>query len=161
MRFSLSSAVVAVAACFALVGAQDLQGIPTCALTCFAAAVPASGCTLTDTTCQCTTGKDKIAESVTSCVVQRCSAEDQGKIASAVTGICSRAGVTVSDLPTSTGAVASSTGSATGSKNGTSGVTGVKPSSGAPAEQTGNVAAQGGAVSLGALAIGMAAVFGL
>lgn len=155
MRFSISA--VAVAATFAFVNAQDLSGIPTCALTCFAAAVPPSGCSLTDTKCQCTTGKDKIQSSIETCAPQRCSVEDAAKIAPAVQAICERAGISVS-VPTT---LPSGFATASGSRNGTSGITGsqTQTGSGTP-QQTGNAAGING-VSVGIMAAGMAAVFGL
>ncbi|PVI06052.1 hypothetical protein DM02DRAFT_623370 [Periconia macrospinosa] len=153
MRFSLSA--VAFAASLAFVNAQDLSGIPSCALTCFAAAVPASGCSLTDTKCQCTTGRDKVQGSLTQCVPERCSADDQTKVASAVVGICERAGVTVSNLPTAAPTAASgNTTGLTGSR------TSSTPSATRPAQQTGNVAAVN-VMNVGVLAAGMAAVFAL
>jgi hypothetical protein len=72
MRFS----ILAVTAAIAVASAQDLSGIPTCALTCFAVAVPESGCSLTDSECQCTTGREKIESSITKCVPAKCSADD-------------------------------------------------------------------------------------
>lgn len=72
MRFS----ILALGAVCAVASAQSLGDIPQCALACFAAAVPASGCSLTDQKCQCTTGKSKIEDSITQCVPGKCSAED-------------------------------------------------------------------------------------
>ena len=45
-------------------------------LACFASAVQSSGCSASDTVCQCTTGKDKITASVTPCIEKSCSADD-------------------------------------------------------------------------------------
>ena len=45
-------------------------------IACFATAVQSSGCSATDTVCQCTTGKDKITNSVTPCIEKSCSADD-------------------------------------------------------------------------------------
>jgi hypothetical protein len=73
MRFS-TSAIVACA--FAFVAAQDLSNIPSCALPCFATAIQQSGCSLSDTKCQCTTGAQKITDSLTSCAPARCQGDD-------------------------------------------------------------------------------------
>ena len=171
MRFSL----FAIAATLALSSAQDLGNIPTCALSCFAVAVPASGCSLTDAKCQCTTGRDSITESITKCVPGKCSADEIAsryppthtrhgqhvnailEIAPAVQDICASAGITVSDLPTAvnsgsaagsaTGSIASRTASVTGSS-----VTAATQSPGAGAANH---------VAMGAVALGLAAVFGL
>ena len=68
--------IAALGAVCAVASAQSLGDIPQCALACFAAAVPASGCSLTDQKCQCTTGKSKIEDSITQCVPGKCSAEE-------------------------------------------------------------------------------------
>lgn len=72
MRFS----IFALATTLAVASAQSLGDIPTCALTCFSIAVPASGCSLTDQECQCTTGKKSIEKSIAECVPSKCSNED-------------------------------------------------------------------------------------
>lgn len=72
MRFSL----LALGAFCAVASAQDLSDIPSCALSCFAAAAPASGCSLTDQKCQCTTGKSAIEDSLMKCVPGKCSADE-------------------------------------------------------------------------------------
>ncbi|KAF2712401.1 hypothetical protein K504DRAFT_203742 [Pleomassaria siparia CBS 279.74] len=154
MKFSFSA--IAFAASIAFVNAQDVTGIPTCALTCFATAVPAAGCSLTDTKCQCTTGKDSITASLTSCVPGKCSADDIAKINPAVEAICANAGVTLSNLPTaaSSGASAASTASRTAS------VTGTKSST-STSSATGAVQSSGAAVAnvanVGVMAMGFAA----
>ncbi|KAF2644782.1 hypothetical protein P280DRAFT_179871 [Massarina eburnea CBS 473.64] len=151
MRFF---STIALAASVAFVSAQDLSGLPTCALTCFATAVPAAGCSLADTKCQCTTGKDSITNSITSCVPGKCSSSDIAEIAPAVSAICQRAGITVSNLPT-----AVTSGSSNSTASATSGASGSKTSSGA-AQQTSNAAGALG-IGMGAAALGFAAVFGL
>ncbi|KAF2444744.1 hypothetical protein P171DRAFT_484835 [Karstenula rhodostoma CBS 690.94] len=146
MRFS----IFALAAAVTVVSAQDLSQIPTCALSCFASAVPASGCSLTDTTCQCTTGKDSIEESLNKCVPGKCEAADIAKIAPAVSKLCASAGITLSNLPTlapSTASGASNTASATSGA--------ASSASSAAAEQTGAAVANG--VGLGAVVFGLAA----
>ncbi|KAF1953572.1 hypothetical protein CC80DRAFT_551218 [Byssothecium circinans] len=152
MRFSLSA--LAFAASLVFVNAQDLAGIPTCALSCFATAVPASGCSLSDTACQCTTGSSSIQNSLTSCVPGKCSTDDIAKIAPAVADICKRAGVTVSNLPT-----AAPSGTQNGTAASTSGISGSRTSSGVT-QQTSNAATVNG-VGMGAAALGVAAMFGL
>ena len=60
-------------------------------LPCFASAVQGSGCGLSDTKCQCTTGNAKITESVTACAPSKCSAEDlQSKFSSLSSEFISR-----------------------------------------------------------------------
>ncbi|KAH3916672.1 hypothetical protein HBI56_048730 [Parastagonospora nodorum] len=89
MRFSTASIF---ACAVAFVAAQDLSQIPSCALPCFASAVQGSGCGLSDTKCQCTTGNAKITESVTACAPSKCQADDLQKLVAAAAGICSAAG---------------------------------------------------------------------
>ncbi|OAL43662.1 hypothetical protein IQ07DRAFT_666090 [Pyrenochaeta sp. DS3sAY3a] len=98
MRFQATLA--AFAASLAFVNAQDLSGVPTCAIPCFVAALPGSGCGITDTVCQCTTGRESIQNSILSCAPQRCSESDVATIASAVQTLCANAGVTISNVPT-------------------------------------------------------------
>lgn len=45
-------------------------------VTCLVAAIPSSGCGVTDVTCQCTTGQASLTSSLESCIPSRCSAED-------------------------------------------------------------------------------------
>ncbi|PSN67405.1 hypothetical protein BS50DRAFT_574104 [Corynespora cassiicola Philippines] len=150
MRFLFSA--VALVVSFAAVNAQDLSGIPNCALPCFATAVPASGCSISDTECQCTTGRDSITQSITECVPGKCSSEDIASLASAVEGICQRAGVTVSDLPTSVPSGTSGSSNASGTARLTS------TGTGSPAQSTGGAAVN--AAGMGAVALGVAAVLG-
>ncbi|KAF2398386.1 hypothetical protein EJ06DRAFT_532134 [Trichodelitschia bisporula] len=67
--------------------AADVE-LPQCALSCFATAIASSGCTLEDTYCQCTTGKNAITTSVTPCVTKACSNEDLAKVLPASTKTC-------------------------------------------------------------------------
>ncbi|KAF1978462.1 hypothetical protein BU23DRAFT_595640 [Bimuria novae-zelandiae CBS 107.79] len=154
--FALGAAFAAVAS------TQDLGSIPSCALACFAAAVPASGCSLTDTKCQCTTGQASITKSLTECAPGKCSAEDVAKIAPAVSDICASAGVSLSNLPTAvsaTGSATSQTGSARNTASGSATAASASATgSEAPASSTGGAVANG--VGMGALALGLAAVFG-
>ncbi|KAF9740353.1 hypothetical protein PMIN06_005679 [Paraphaeosphaeria minitans] len=159
MRFS----VLALAAAATLAAAQNLGDIPSCAISCFAVAVPASGCSLTDTNCQCTTGKDQIQDSLTKCVPGKCDAADIAKIAPAVSKLCASAGITISDLPTAAASAsgASNTASATGSvsktaSGGTSATSGAASSTASGAvQETGAAVAHG--VGLGAMIFGLAA----
>ncbi|CAN9079262.1 unnamed protein product [Alternaria alternata] len=162
MRFQAT--VLAVAASLAFVGAQDLSGIPQCAIPCFVAALPGSNCGVTDTKCQCTSGRSAIENSLLTCAPERCQPAEISSLAPAVSSLCGAAGVTLSDIPT---AVASSgSAAATGSAS-TSQVSGSRTMSGSgsptgsqAAEQTENAAA-GKLASYGVVAMGMAAVFGL
>ncbi|KAF2115902.1 hypothetical protein BDV96DRAFT_646077 [Lophiotrema nucula] len=157
MKFTL--ATIAFAASFALVNAQDLGDIPSCALTCFAAAVSGSGCSLSDTTCQCTTGRDSISQSVTGCVPGKCSDDDIAKITPAVEQICANKGITITDLPT---AISSGSPSATGSGSRTASTTssGTQTASGASASASNTGAAVANVAGLGAVAFGLAAAIG-
>ncbi|KAF2828786.1 hypothetical protein CC86DRAFT_368923 [Ophiobolus disseminans] len=154
MRFSIS-AIFAFATSFALVAAQDLSGIPSCAIPCFLPAVQGSGCSLTDARCQCTTGRESITNSLFTCTPSRCSASDIANIASAVQALCANAGVTLTNIPS---VVPSSLMSAA-----TSGVTGTAvrsasaTGSAAPAATTnaaaGNVVGYGAAVAMGLVGV--------
>ncbi|OAL00785.1 hypothetical protein IQ06DRAFT_148990 [Phaeosphaeriaceae sp. SRC1lsM3a] len=157
MRFS-TSAIVAFATSFAFVAAQDLSQVPSCAIPCFATAIQGSGCSISDIKCQCTTGAEKIAASLLQCAPQKCSAGDIAKLEPAVSGLCSAAGVTLSNIPTalpssgaaaSTGAAASATASGSGSAS--------RPASASAtlAQSTGAASANG--VAFGAVAMGLAA----
>ncbi|KAH7401002.1 hypothetical protein DE146DRAFT_632039 [Phaeosphaeria sp. MPI-PUGE-AT-0046c] len=154
MRFS-TSAIVAFATSFAFVAAQDLSTVPSCAIPCFATAIQSSGCSISDIKCQCTTGAEKIAASLLTCAPQKCSAGDIAKLEPAVSGLCSAAGVTLSNIPTavptsgaaSTGAAASATASGSMSRPASASAT--------LAQSTG--AASANVVGLGAVAMGLAA----
>ncbi|KAJ4343653.1 hypothetical protein N0V95_006592 [Ascochyta clinopodiicola] len=116
MRFST---IAAFATSLAVVSAQtpDLSSVPDCAVACLIAAIPGSGCGVTDVTCQCTTGQASITNSLTSCIPSRCSADDAAKVAPALAGVCSAAGISVS-VPASaaaTSAAASAASSAASS----------------------------------------------
>merc|ERR1712137_736083 len=142
MRFQAT--VLAVAASLAFVGAQDLSGIPQCAIPCFVAALPSSNCGVTDTNCQCTSGRSAIENSLLTCAPERCEQSEISSLAPAVSSLCAAAGVTLSDIPT---AVPSSGASMTGSMmssmmSGSPTVSGsMSPTSSGVAEQTENAAA--------------------
>ncbi|KAH7139006.1 hypothetical protein B0J11DRAFT_32726 [Dendryphion nanum] len=150
MKFSFS--FFALAASVALVSAQDLTGIPSCAIACFAVAVPSSGCSLTDTTCQCTTGRDKITSSLMECVPGKCSTSEIAQLAPAVENICKKAGITISNIPTAvpTGVQSGSGTAATRTPTITGAVASQTPGAGVA-----NVA------GMGAVAMGLVAAFGL
>lgn len=60
-----------------LVAAASAQSIPACADSCFSAAVAQSGCSATDTLCQCTTGLTSITNNVTPCLLKStCTSSD-------------------------------------------------------------------------------------
>ncbi|RMZ71737.1 proline-rich antigen [Pyrenophora seminiperda CCB06] len=156
MRFQATA--LAVAASMALVSAQDLSAVPQCAVPCFAEALPSSGCSVTDVKCQCTTGRQPLTDALMKCVPSKCSPQELANLTPALAGLCAQAGVTLSNIPsgsmptaTASGAMSSGHASASGSASATK--------SGAP-QQTKNAAA-GMGVEYGALALGIAAVFGL
>ncbi|KAF1355691.1 hypothetical protein EJ07DRAFT_182039 [Lizonia empirigonia] len=114
MRFST---IAAFATSLAVVSAVDLSQVPDCAVACLVAAIPGSGCSVSDTACQCTTGQAAITSSLDSCVPTSCSTEDAAKVAPALAGICSAAGypISVSSSAAATSAPASSASSAAAS----------------------------------------------
>ncbi|KAF3036150.1 hypothetical protein E8E12_001937 [Didymella heteroderae] len=183
MRFST---IAAFATSLVVVSAQtpDLSNVPNCAIPCLVSAIPGSGCGVTDVTCQCTTGQSAITSSLESCLPSKCSSEDLAKVAPALAGLCSAAGISVS-IPASAAATsaASAASSAAGSmmtsaaSAASSAVASARSSaasmassaasrasgaasatSSGPAQSTGGAAAN--AVGLGAVALGMfAALF--
>ncbi|OSS53524.1 hypothetical protein B5807_00558 [Epicoccum nigrum] len=173
MRFST---IAAFATSLAVVSAQtpDLSSVPNCAISCLVAAVPSSGCGVTDVKCQCTTGQTKLAESLMSCIPQKCSADDAAKVTPALAGICNSAGYPVS-IPASAAATAAASSAASAASGAASSVassiaskvasaTGSAASKAASATSSGPAESTGGAVAnaagLGAVALGMfAALF--
>jgi len=81
----LSLAPLSLAA--ATVSAADM---PACAQTCFATAIPAANCGLTDYVCQCGSGKAAITASVTPCIMSTCNAQDQATAANVAGAICAQ-----------------------------------------------------------------------
>ncbi|KAJ4382020.1 hypothetical protein N0V86_002346 [Didymella sp. IMI 355093] len=172
MRFST---IAAFATSLAVVSAQtpDLSAVPNCAVSCLVAAVPDSGCSVTDVKCQCTTGQAALAKSVESCVPTKCSAEDAAKVLPALVGICQQAGISVSVPESATSAAASAASSAAGSMTSAasashsasmaSSMSGSMASrtSGAASATSGVVESTGAAVAnaagLGAVVLGLAA----
>ncbi|CAA9966692.1 hypothetical protein CFE70_009788 [Pyrenophora teres f. teres 0-1] len=168
MRFQAS--VLAVAASAALVSAQNanagLSAVPSCAVPCFTEALPASGCAVTDVKCQCTTGRDPLTAALMKCVPTKCSPEELANLQPALVKLCEQAGVTLSGIPSATATASGSSPMASGVMPSGSTPSGSMASgaptatrSGAP-QQTQNAAA-GMAVEFGAIAMGIAAVFGL
>ncbi|KAF2852758.1 hypothetical protein T440DRAFT_17358 [Plenodomus tracheiphilus IPT5] len=171
MRFQAT--IVAFAASLALTGAQDLSAIPQCALPCLISAVPASGCTANDVTCQCTTGQAKLAESIAKCVPGACGPEDQAKLAPALAGICAAAGVTVSAAPSAapsgvssavaslqsglSSAASSAASAATSALSGSRTATGSASATRSSPAQASTAAAAANFAGLGAVAMGLAA----
>ncbi|KAF3007444.1 hypothetical protein E8E13_003836 [Curvularia kusanoi] len=176
MRFST---IAAFAASLAVVSAQtpDLSSVPNCAVSCLVAAVPGSGCGVTDVKCQCTTGQQALTDSLMKCIPTKCSADDAAKVPAALAGICNSAGYPVS-IPASAAATGASSAAASAASSAASMVSSMasKASSAAssatgsaasrasgaasatssgPAQSTGGAAAN--AVGLGAVALGMVA----
>ncbi|KAG9191719.1 hypothetical protein G6011_10453 [Alternaria panax] len=161
MRFQAT--VLAIAASLAFVGAQDLSGIPQCAIPCFVAALPGSNCGVTDTVCQCTSGSSAITNSLLTCAPERCEQNEISSLVPAVSSLCAAVGVTLSNIPTAlpSSGSAAATGSASTSQVSGSRTSGsASPTGSQSAEQTANAAASKLA-SYGVVAVGMAAVFGL
>merc|ERR1712029_500547 len=161
MRFST---IAAFATSLAVVSAQtpDLSSVPNCAISCLVAAVPDSGCGVTDVKCQCTTGQAALTKSLMSCIPQKCSADDAAKVTPALAGICTSAGYPVSIPASAASGAASSVASSLASK--VSSATGSAASKVASATSTGPAQSTGGAAAnaagLGAVALGMfAALF--
>ncbi|XTI85981.1 hypothetical protein V2W45_1340913 [Cenococcum geophilum] len=152
MKFTTS--IVAFCAAFAAVSAQDVSGLPSCSLACFAAAIQDSGCSTSDTVCQCTTGKDKITASVTPCISKSCSADDAAKVLSAGNAICASA---LSSASTG-GTTATMSGAAASGAASTATITSPASSgTGVAAAQTTNAAAdvKGKMVGVGAAVVGL------
>ncbi|OCK86343.1 hypothetical protein K432DRAFT_376849 [Lepidopterella palustris CBS 459.81] len=148
MKFTTTTLLVFFAAAAVnVVLAQDTTGIPDCAIPCFQTAIASSGCSVTDTVCQCTTGLAAITASATPCVLKSCQPSDIAKVQTASAAICAKAvgssiGAT-SMASTMTNSIASVSGStftatsATGSAKGsiaTSSTGAVAQSTGAAAE---------------------------
>ncbi|KAF2027409.1 hypothetical protein EK21DRAFT_114898 [Setomelanomma holmii] len=155
MRFS---AILAFATSLAFVAAQDLSGIPSCAIPCFAAAVGGSGCGLTDTKCQCTTGRESITNSLNGCTPSRCSASEIASIASAVQTLCAAAGVTITNIPTvvpsSLASAATSVVSGTATRSQTKSATGSATAAASTGAAAGNVVVgYGAAVAMGLIGV--------
>ncbi|KAH7078057.1 hypothetical protein BKA63DRAFT_602055 [Paraphoma chrysanthemicola] len=154
MRFA---AIFAFATSVAFVSAQDFSGVPSCAIPCLIPAVQGSGCGLTDTACQCTTGRESITNSLFGCTPSRCSASDIAGVAAAVQTLCAAAGVTITNVPSvvpsSLASAATSVVSGTGTGSQTRTPTGSATGSAAPAASTaaaaGNVVGYGAAVAMG------------
>jgi len=160
MRFST---IAAAAASLVVVSAQtpDLSQVPSCAVPCLVAAIPESGCGVSDVKCQCTTGQAAITKSVTTCVSSKCQPEDQAKLVPILAGICESAGISVS-VPASLAPSAAASGAASAASSAVASATSAaaskasgasSPTGSAPAESTGGAAAN--MVGLGAVALGL------
>lgn len=137
--------------------AQDLTALPACSITCFSSALGDSGCDVTDTKCQCTSGRAVIEEDLEACLPGACSQEDIDKVFPVVRGICAQQGVTLTSTPHIT-----ATGTKTGSGGGGVTITGHHTLTGTAAR--GQATAVGanvvGAVA-GVVGVGMGVVLGL
>ncbi|KAI1970623.1 hypothetical protein LOZ56_003587 [Ophidiomyces ophidiicola] len=91
MQFS--HALIALVAA-GLANAQ-LPNVPSCSIQCFVSALGASGCSpITDFKCQC--GKPELVGKIAPCVLSSCPApSDQSAVSSAVSSVCSAAGVPI------------------------------------------------------------------
>jgi len=88
----------------------NVSSLPPCSVSCFATAIEASGCGLTDYVCQCTTGKQALVASLSPCIEKACSPADQEVAALGALAICEAALTTSSSsVATATGTAASST----------------------------------------------------
>ncbi|KAI8936770.1 hypothetical protein NX059_006016 [Plenodomus lindquistii] len=176
MRFQAT--IVAFAASLALTGAQDLSAVPQCALPCLLQAIPSSGCSATDITCQCTTGQAALTESLLGCVPNACSAEDQARLTPALLAVCQSAGISVSapasaaasavssavqsaqsGLSSAIASVASSASAAASSaaSAASSAASGMASATGSAPPQVSTAAAAANFAGLGAVAMGLAA----
>jgi len=100
---------VSVLAAIAVVSAQDLSQLPTCAQTCFAGAIAQTSCSLTDFPCLCR--DTAFQNTVTQCVQSSCNQADQASTVSLSSQQCASAGVSLS-LPSATGSAVSAASSA-------------------------------------------------
>jgi len=133
MKFT--SAVVLSLASYAL--AVSVADLPSCALNCFTIAVSTSTCGLTDTVCQCTTGKTAITNSATPCVAKACSAADQSKTLQVSNEICAAA---VSGSASASGASSTASGASSSATKSTAS-TAASGTSSAAATQSSSAAA--------------------
>jgi len=148
MKFTITAAVLCLSS-FAT--AYTIADLPSCSISCFTTAISGSGCGLTDTHCQCTTGLTYITNSVGPCLLKGCSTDDAAKAVTVSQGICKQ------DASSSAGSTGATTGT---SKTGTSTATTTGTSS-ASAQKTNAAGANvGGIVYAGAgfVAAGMLAL---
>ncbi|KAM0356137.1 hypothetical protein ACHAPU_000532 [Fusarium lateritium] len=72
-----------------LVAAQDLTGLPTCAVKCLQEFIPQAGCDLDDTACQCEPSfQSKLLPIITPCLTKACEIADLVKAQSAAADSC-------------------------------------------------------------------------
>ncbi|KXN88445.1 hypothetical protein AN958_07355 [Leucoagaricus sp. SymC.cos] len=151
MRFSIVVLLAALAsfATASFVSRQD--GIPGCALQCVQSAMSQDSCGA-DEACLCRS--DKFVQSSTSCVSSTCQGDDVQTSLDIAQQLCASLGVTLTLLPTSSGAAATDSPAAT---------FGAASASGSPsAADTSNAASPNGVSAVsGILALAGLAVFGL
>ncbi|EHK97520.1 hypothetical protein GLAREA_12022 [Glarea lozoyensis ATCC 20868] len=80
---------VVVLAAAGIASAQNLQGIPECAVKCIRDAIEKAGCSLTDSPCQCGPKQADIADNATPCVVSSgCTPVEVGLTANQGQALC-------------------------------------------------------------------------
>ncbi|KAJ2975344.1 hypothetical protein NQ176_g5573 [Zarea fungicola] len=116
MKVALASLAV-----IGLAAAQDLSGIPTCALGCITKVIPSSACSLTDVKCFCNAEKQaQIQNLAGNCLNEACTAAELIKAENATKSICAEltstapATVTVTAGSSSSSSASSSSASTTG-----------------------------------------------
>lgn len=88
---------VALVAAAAVVSAQSIGDIPSCAQTCLLPALQATGCDLTDFKCSCS--NTEFVTGSTACIQKACSPADQEKAAKATYELCKSVGVEIPTQP--------------------------------------------------------------
>lgn len=78
----------------AVAAAQSITDLPTCSLTCFATAIPSTGCGLTDLKCACEKAEE-VTPKVQPCVQSSCGKADQEKALTVLAALCQKEGVTI------------------------------------------------------------------
>ncbi|KAI9050600.1 hypothetical protein LZ554_005759 [Drepanopeziza brunnea f. sp. 'monogermtubi'] len=159
MQFS----IVVMAALASLASAQNLEGIPTCALQCLSQAVVTGGCDAADQACQCGPAKEAIAAAATPCLLTACTdAADLAKAASVGNGICEKylaGGYAASSPSAATPASTAAPYPTAYSPNATVPIgTAAGPSPTANTNETSTVATGGASQSV---AVGLGSIFGL
>ena len=100
--------------------AQNLAGMPSCAVPCITSAVSQAGCAATDVACQCGPTQAQIAQIAGGCVLGACPASEINNVVSAGSALCVAYSSTAGSGASSTGSVvAPTTGTTTGSLTGT------------------------------------------
>ncbi|KAF3936228.1 hypothetical protein ABW19_dt0205171 [Dactylella cylindrospora] len=91
MKFS--TIILAVGAFAAGVVAQGLDSFPTCSQSCLLQGVQASGCSLTDFQCSCSS--QSFIDTAVPCIEGACSADDVTKAREAAVALCKANGVDI------------------------------------------------------------------